>query len=542
MLAQILCGLGLKPSTKIVETSGLKLTGQYLGHTKIEVYKHLKEAKGGVLFIDEAYNLGEGQYGKEACDTLVEAMTSDDFSDVTIVIAGYTFEINEMLKSNAGLKSRFTEFLNFPDWDAEDCVSFVKKLAKSEKFSLEDGVLERVQSGCSTLTTLDGWANGRDVKSLWKDVKGHRAERVYDDDTSSLEKQILVQDMKVAVTAFLIKRRSLPCESQVSKKSKFNMNNLEGHSSDYIPSCPTFGNTDKSYREKIINNSFINRVTSAITSPRLGNFPTAESHYTKQASPDRKPSIGLEEIFIKGIPSDSNNNNVHIDQKSSSIFSEMEGTYERTPTIPNLQDTSKINHCSLDDKLKTSETAISKGIHQHTSKADEISEQVYTHITENTANQYQYFSRDEGVSDNVWEELNLSKDLEDKYTMESNKRNMAYKDFVNKQRANEEEAKKRYEDELDLMECLERDEQERLVKAEEERRHKIEMECLRRDEEEKKYAEKMRKKEEIQKQLQKLNPCPMGFKWFKAGCGWRCGGGSHYVSNETLRKQFTSNL
>ena len=53
-------------------------------------------------------------------------MTSEEFSDVTIVIAGYTSDMNEMLKSNAGLKSRFTEFIDFLDWEVDDCVSFVK--------------------------------------------------------------------------------------------------------------------------------------------------------------------------------------------------------------------------------------------------------------------------------------------------------------------------------------------------------------------------------------------------------------------------------
>jgi len=65
--------------------------------------KALSEAKGGVIFIDEAYNLGEGQLGKEACDIIVAAMTSETFRDVFIVIADYPDEIYMMLNGSAGL-------------------------------------------------------------------------------------------------------------------------------------------------------------------------------------------------------------------------------------------------------------------------------------------------------------------------------------------------------------------------------------------------------------------------------------------------------
>ena len=177
IIADVLFGLGLKPSNKIVEKSALDLTAEHVGHTKKKVNEALKEAKGGILFIDEAYNLGEGVYGKEACDTIVAAMTSPDFQDVSIVIAGYQDEINEMLNTNSGLKSRFTHFFDFPDWEAEDCVKFFSMLAEKEHFSLGDGVMDEIDRGCSVLSKLDGWGNGRDVTKLWKESKGQRAHR-----------------------------------------------------------------------------------------------------------------------------------------------------------------------------------------------------------------------------------------------------------------------------------------------------------------------------------------------------------------------------
>ena len=203
VIADVLFGLGLKPSNKIVEKSALDMTADYVGQTKTKVTEALKEAKGGVLFIDEAYNLGRGSFGKEACDTIVQAMTSDEFADVLIVIAGYPSEINDMLNSNSGLKSRFTHFFEFPNWEPADCVSFFEMCATNEQFTVEKGVLEKVEYGCSVIRALDGWGNGRDVKKLWEEAKSQRAERVYAYDGPETPKRIMLNDVKAGVESVI---------------------------------------------------------------------------------------------------------------------------------------------------------------------------------------------------------------------------------------------------------------------------------------------------------------------------------------------------
>jgi SpoVK/Ycf46/Vps4 family AAA+-type ATPase len=203
VIADVLFGLGLKPSNKIVEKSALDLTANYEGQTTTKVTEALKEAKGGVLFIDEAYNLGQGSFGKEACDTIVQAMTSDEFADVLIVIAGYPSEINDMLNTNIGLKSRFTEFFEFPNWEPEDCVAFFEMCATNEQFTVEEGVLEKVEYGCSVVRALDGWGNGRDVKKLWEEAKSQRAQRVYSFEVPEIPKRILLKDVKAGVESLI---------------------------------------------------------------------------------------------------------------------------------------------------------------------------------------------------------------------------------------------------------------------------------------------------------------------------------------------------
>ena len=82
VLADVLCGLGLISRRHVEETSGLEMTGQYMGQTKEKVHGRLAKAKGGVLFIDEAHTLGQGQFGSEVCNTLVAAMTDPHYARV----------------------------------------------------------------------------------------------------------------------------------------------------------------------------------------------------------------------------------------------------------------------------------------------------------------------------------------------------------------------------------------------------------------------------------------------------------------------------
>jgi len=165
-IAHVLFSLGLLPSNKSVKKLALDLQAKFVEQTNGKVNEALSEAKGGVLFIDEAYNLGVGPFGKEACDTIVQAMTSKQYKDIVILLAGYPDEIDNMLQSNAGLKSRFNHHFEFKDWVGSDCKSFFQMLSKKKKFDLATGVLEEVKGGCIELMALPGWGNGRDVTSL----------------------------------------------------------------------------------------------------------------------------------------------------------------------------------------------------------------------------------------------------------------------------------------------------------------------------------------------------------------------------------------
>lgn len=98
-MAKILHGLGVLETTKLVETSGLDLTAEHVGQTKQKVAAKLGEAKGGVLFIDEAYELGKETFAEEAMTTLVAAMIDPSYIGLVIIIAGYSKDKNSTADS-----------------------------------------------------------------------------------------------------------------------------------------------------------------------------------------------------------------------------------------------------------------------------------------------------------------------------------------------------------------------------------------------------------------------------------------------------------
>ncbi|KXS21803.1 P-loop containing nucleoside triphosphate hydrolase protein [Gonapodya prolifera JEL478] len=181
VMANILCKFGLIATDRLVETSGLDMTGQYVGQTKTKVTEMMNAARGSVLFIDEAYELGIGPFGQEAMTTLLAGMTDPTYKGTIFVVAGYPRDMDQMLDRNAGLKSRFTHFLDFPDWDGDDCIRFLRNVLEQESFVVKDlRVWQAAKSGFDELIAYRGWGNGRDVAKVWKEIKGFRSNRIVD--------------------------------------------------------------------------------------------------------------------------------------------------------------------------------------------------------------------------------------------------------------------------------------------------------------------------------------------------------------------------
>lgn len=167
--------MGFLWSDTVVECSATDLVGEYVGQTGPKVTHKFDEALGQVLFVDEAYRLGEGPFAKEAVDEIVDCLTKERYkSRMIVILAGYEDEINGLLRVNPGLSSRFPEEIMFNNMDVSMCLQLLKQKLKSkisvsnlqiELDESEEGMTQAVTI-LQQLTNLPGWGNGRDVDTL----------------------------------------------------------------------------------------------------------------------------------------------------------------------------------------------------------------------------------------------------------------------------------------------------------------------------------------------------------------------------------------
>lgn len=182
IIAQILKELKVVSKGHLVEVTREDLVEGYIGQTAKKTRNVIEKAKGGILFIDEAYTLSRGgqqDFGKEAIDTLVKAM-EDYRHDLVVILAGYTKEMEEFLKTNSGLRSRFPNKIEFPDYTAEELLAIAKEMMKKEQYYINEEtekelltILERKQ-----IKGKNDEGNGRLVRNLLQQAALNHAKRI----------------------------------------------------------------------------------------------------------------------------------------------------------------------------------------------------------------------------------------------------------------------------------------------------------------------------------------------------------------------------
>ena len=140
IVSRYLKAIGVLQGGQLIEVTRADLVGRYVGHTAPLTQKAIQSALGGVLFIDEAYSLFRGKddsFGLEAIDTLVKEM-EDHRDDLLVILAGYSREMEEFLTANSGLRSRFPNLIEFPDYTAEELLEITKSIVKGKGYRLAE--------------------------------------------------------------------------------------------------------------------------------------------------------------------------------------------------------------------------------------------------------------------------------------------------------------------------------------------------------------------------------------------------------------------
>lgn len=147
IIGELFQEMGVLTQGHVIEVERADLVGEYIGHTAQKTREHVKQALGGILFIDEAYSLcrgGEKDFGKEAIDTLVKSM-EDYKNEFVLILAGYSGEMETFIRSNPGLPSRFPIHLKFPDFSIAELLEIADLMVKQREYMFSAAAKEKIR-------------------------------------------------------------------------------------------------------------------------------------------------------------------------------------------------------------------------------------------------------------------------------------------------------------------------------------------------------------------------------------------------------------
>ena len=182
IMAKIYKALGVVKNGHLVECDRGGLVAGYTGQTAIKTGQVIDFALDGVLFVDEAYSLVNGtqdSYGEEAISTLLKRM-EDDRDRLVVIVAGYTEEMKRFIDANSGLASRFTHYVEFPDYTAEELAAIFRMNAKKSQYVLSPDVEKWLDPFVRVRTAKRDrkFGNGRWARALFEEAVSRQAVRL----------------------------------------------------------------------------------------------------------------------------------------------------------------------------------------------------------------------------------------------------------------------------------------------------------------------------------------------------------------------------
>ncbi|MEU9039428.1 right-handed parallel beta-helix repeat-containing protein [Streptomyces sp. NPDC048352] len=181
LYGEILASLGVLERGHLVEVSRVDLVGEHIGSTAIRTQEAFDRARGGVLFIDEAYALAPEDsgrdFGREAIDTLVKLM-EDHRDAVVVIVAGYTAEMERFLTVNPGVASRFSRTITFGDYGPQELLRIVEQQADEHEYRLGEGTGEALLRYFAELPKGPAFGNGRTARQTFEAMVERHAGRV----------------------------------------------------------------------------------------------------------------------------------------------------------------------------------------------------------------------------------------------------------------------------------------------------------------------------------------------------------------------------
>lgn len=184
-LGEIYVKLGVLRKNTFVLAKRENLVGQYQGHTAAQVASKVAEADGGILFIDEAYQLcldEHDSFGMEAIGTLL-SLAEEKRDSLMIVLAGYKDDMESFLKTNSGLKSRFPHVIEFEDYSIDELVKIFEFMCENDGMKCDDDAKSVVRSIIEQRRSADlkEFGNARGVRNIFDEIVIRQNSRIVSD-------------------------------------------------------------------------------------------------------------------------------------------------------------------------------------------------------------------------------------------------------------------------------------------------------------------------------------------------------------------------
>jgi len=182
IMGDVFKAVGMLPTNNLIEADREDLVAAYVGQTAKLVAQQCDNAMGGILFIDEAYSLKQGpqdSFGQEAVDKLQKRM-EDDRGKFVVIAAGYSKEMEEFLATNSGFKSKFSDYIDFYDYNTDEMREIFIGMCKKKKIEFAPGFdkalrkrLEELYAGRSAQ-----FANARTIRNIFNKTRENVSSRV----------------------------------------------------------------------------------------------------------------------------------------------------------------------------------------------------------------------------------------------------------------------------------------------------------------------------------------------------------------------------
>jgi ATPase family associated with various cellular activities (AAA) len=476
-VGQVFYDMGFLSSDKVEECSASDLVGQYVGHTGPKTKKLFEKALGQVLFIDEAYRLGEGRFAQEAVDELVGLLTHEKFkSKIVVILAGYEQDIDRLFTVNSGLSSRFPEVIRFQNFPPKACLEILDKRLRQHGVTLAE-LREHSSKGYSLMTSivedlcgLPSWGNARDMETLAKQMSS----MVLTELSDSSQLNVLTLDTKKAVTVMLSMLDEKRGRSKMPARSSTYEDMQEDLSSSSAPPPPPARPAQQSSSSPPPapppQQPQQNRNKQANPRPRLHKFSPPPGLSNTPPRPDS--SMSSTPQSPNALPSRSQ-------QRGSRSQRQSQQSQDKRDA-----DVSDV----VWEQLQTAK------------KAQEDTERALQRDIMQAEKKMQQARKDEERKINA---ARAAKQAED-----------AANDMAARQEA------QRQREELERKEALARAARQKLADALKAKR-----------------AEEQRKKQEevrVQTRLRSMGKCVQGYQWIKVSHGYRCRGGAHFISDTQL--------